>query len=235
MNIAIGRKTLGRNSRFSIGLVLAGLSLAAVSAAVWWAQGSGSPQTVTAPAAPVAVRPVEPVDRAFTPVHYFLVDSDAQIDGLDQATFEAAQNFAGSSSGESTYVIDLRTPEGQHIARTLQEDLYLGWSQDTAFDPALFQIHDLTASVGVSGTPARSNYTPSTAQAQATIYVVGSEAEKRQLLHEASEAAAIEGSDNELPNVVVINDSDSEALQLEQAITEDRLNGGAGAHIVDLR
>jgi hypothetical protein len=232
MNIAIGGKTFGRNSRFGIGLLLAALAAGSAIAAVWLATDSGTSRTEPV-AAPAAVRPVEPATRAFTPVHYYLVDSDAQIDGLNQALFEAAQNFAGTASGESNHVIDLRTPEGQQIAQALQEDLYLAWSQNPDFDPALVQIHDLTGGIGASSTPARSSYTP--APAQATIYVVGSEAERQQVLYEADVAAAFEGSDSGLPVVVVVDPSDSEALQLEQAVTEDKLNGGIGANVIDLR
>ena len=237
MNIAIGRKTFGRNTRSGIGLLLLGLSVAAISVAVLWERDSSSSGTVTEPvAAPAAVRPVEPVERAFTPVHYYLVDSDAQIDGFNQAALEAGHNFAGMAPGEDMYIIDLRTPEGQQLARALREDLYLQSTQaNTSFDPALVQIHDLTAGASTSSSPARTSYQPAEAATQATIYIVGSEAQKQQLLNEADAAASFESDDGVLPVVVVIDASDPEAFQMEQAITEDNLNGGTGARVIDLR
>ena len=81
--------------------------------------GAGPTRTALEPSvlssAPVVV-PRESAIGAVEPVHYYQVDTDAQIDGLNQAAFEADQNFAGGASANA-YVIDLRTPAGQQLAR----------------------------------------------------------------------------------------------------------------------
>jgi hypothetical protein len=232
MNIAIGNKTFGRNPRFALGILFAGLTATAIvtGVAVWPTTDSGAPPTVAeSPAAP-AVRPIEPAAREVTPVHYYLVNSQGQIDGLLEAEFEASVNNSGAQADFITHVIDLRTPAGEALYRALQEDLNVASTQYD-FDASLVQIHDLTAPA--NGIPSAGSFSSETSSP--TIYIVGSEAERQQLLNEADVAAAVEGGDSELPRVVVVDASDPEALQLEEVITEDRLNGGIGANAIDLR
>jgi hypothetical protein len=169
-------------------------------------------------------------------VHYYLVDSQQQAIALSEADFESRANYAGASGQfPDTQVINISTPEGEAAYRALQEDLYLAGTLDTRFDASLVRVHDLTAGPSLPANKARSEFVPSAVPTQATIYIAGSEAARQQLLYEADMAAAVEGSDNALPTIVVIDHSDPEALQLEQALTEDRLNGGIGANVVDRR
>jgi len=232
MNIAIGNKTFGRNFRFGVGAFVTALSVATiVGVGIWHLSDSPSQPTANAPVTAPVVRPVESGGRAITPVHYYLVNSDDQISALDQALFEADANLSGGVAAVNIYTIDVRTPEGQELARALQEDLYLAATLDSAFDASLVQVHDLTVGPARPISKARSEFVPSAGQA--AIYIVGSEAERQQLLNEADVAAAVEGGEFLNPTVVVIDASDPEALQLEATITEERLNGGA--NIIDLR
>jgi len=236
MNIAIGSKTFGRNSRIGLGVLVAGLSVAAIvtGAGIWQATDSGSPATVAEPAsAPAAVRPIEPATRAPTPVHYYLIDSQVQADALAQAAFEAQMNYGGLGTefNDSTRVIDVRTPEGQAALQSLEA----GITEDKLNGGVGAEIVDLrTGSLTASVSTAYDRNFASN-RPQSTIYIVGSEAERLQLLQEVDEAAAFEGGDYLVPNILVVDPSDPEALQLEEAITEDKLHGGVGANLVDLR
>jgi hypothetical protein len=238
MNIAIGNKTFGRNSRIGFGVLGAGLFAAAIigGAAVWQGMQSGSSQTATqAPAAPPVTRPVDTSSREVTPVHYYLVTSEAEALALMQADFENWMNHGGVG-GEFApiHVIDVSTPEGAQTARILQEDLLL-MSTDPTFDPSLIQVHDLTAPPAVTSTAsetARRAYVPS-GTGPATIYVVGSEAERQALLLEADTAAAVEGSSAALPDIMVVETPEQE-LQYANTLSE-LSQSQSSINIVDLR
>jgi hypothetical protein len=207
MNIAIGNKTFGRNLRFVFGALIAGLSVAIIAASVglWQANESDSSQPVAqAPAAP-AVRPVEPRNRTVTPKHYYLVNSQEQIDSIFAAEFEALPVEFG-------HIIDLRTPEGVALARALQEDLYVASSDPTSgFDPSLVQVHDLTAAPPVPISRTDAVDTQPKAAPLRTLYVVGSQAEKDALIYTSSVAAAFEGVIGfDEPQVLVVDTPEQE-------------------------
>ena len=239
MNIAIGKQTFGRNSRYVFGGLIAGLAAAAIVAGVAvWQTSSGPTRTAFDPSvlasAPVVV-PSEPAAKAVAPVHYYLVDSEAQIDGLNQAAFEADQNSAGSTSSASTYVIDLRIPESQQLARAVQEDLYVASTTPGAvFDASLVQVHDLTAGPLGPITSTRGGDLAPAAPSLPKLYIVGSEAEKLVLLEEADAAAAFEGSELVVPAIIVVDSPEQklfyDRLLLELAMAPEPFEG-----IIDLR
>jgi len=235
MNSAITR-TLGRHSRFGFGAIFVGLSVAAIltGIAVRQATESGSSATLIASAVEPAARSVESPGRVLTATHYYLVNTQAQADALAQADFEAQMNYAGTGTefNDSTRVIDVRTPEGKAALRSLDA----GITEDKLNGGVGAEIVDLrTGSLTASVSTAYDRNFASN-RPQSTIYIVGSEAERLQLLQEVDEAAAFEGADYLTPNILVVDPADSGLQeQLSAAVTEDQLSGGIGANLVDLR
>jgi len=237
MNLAIGSMTFGRNHRFVFGSLIAALLAAVIltGVAVWQVAGTGSSATAVEPvAAPAAVPAVDTTSRSITPTHYYLVNTQAQADALAQADFEAQMNYAGTGTefNDSTRVIDVRTPEGKAALRSLDA----GITEDKLNGGVGAEIVDLrTGSLTASVSTAYDRNFASN-RPQSTIYIVGSEAERLQLLQEVDEAAAFEGADYLTPNILVVDPADSGLQeQLSAAVTEDQLSGGIGANLVDLR
>jgi hypothetical protein len=115
----------------------------------------------------------------------------------------------------------------------LQDDLFIA-AQDPTFDPSLIQVHDLTAPAVTSTVSEvlRPAFIPGSTE-PATIYVVGSEAERQALLLEADTAAAVEGAPAELPDIMVVATPEDEQAY-SMTLLELTL-GPDSTKVVDLR
>jgi hypothetical protein len=212
MNIAVGKPNFGRNNKAAFGAILVALGAAGVivAAGVWGGSSTKSP--TPAVEAPVAHSIDFTVDRP-APVHYYVIDSQAQLDGLLQAENEAAANPGSEADSGFGSVIDMRTAEGQQTYNELQAEL-LGASQlDPYFDASLVQIHDLRFSP--TALPAASSDLPGASQATQVptyFYIVETE-EQRQSVMDGINAAENEAAASGLSGEYDVEFIDVSTLQ----------------------